>query len=162
MSESISTSAAAAHDQDAGKWVTTRIGGSGFRADIAARSHTFISDEPVALGGTDTGPTPYELLLGALSSCTAMTLRVYAKRKGWPLESVEVRMRQTRTHEEDCEKCEREAVGITHIERDIDIGGALTDEQRKRLLEIADRCPVKQTLEHGIHIVIATKADSAL
>jgi putative redox protein len=142
--------------EDGGRWVATNMGASGFRADVSARNHAFVSDEPSGLGGTNAGPTPYEYLLGALSSCTAMTLRMYADRKGWPLESVEVRMRQARSHEPDCENCESSAVGITRIDRQIDLGGALTEEQRQRLLQIADRCPVKQTLERGIKVETAS------
>jgi len=147
---------AATADTDAGRWVISRVGGPGYRADVSARSHGFVIDEPTALGGTDAGPTPYEYLLGALSGCTAMTLRLYANRKGWPLESIEVSMRTSRSHEVDCEQCEKSAVGIARIERKIEMRGALSAEQRERLLEIADRCPVKQTLERGIKIVPAT------
>ncbi|HEY5440838.1 MAG TPA: OsmC family protein [Gemmatimonadaceae bacterium] len=140
------------NDQDGGRWVASTVGSSGYRADVTARTHTFAADEPVALGGTDAGPTPYEYLLGALSSCTAMTLRMYANRKGWPLESIDVQLRIARSHEPDCENCESSAVGITRIERKIEFHGALSDEQRVRLLQIADRCPVKQTLERGIAV----------
>jgi putative redox protein len=140
-------------ETDAGRWVSTKVGGPGYRADVSARAHNFVIDEPTALGGTDAGPTPYEYLLGALSGCTAMTLRLYANRKGWPLESVEVKMRTSRAHEVDCENCEKTAVGITRIERKVEMSGPLTDEQKQRLLEIADRCPVKQTLERGIKVV---------
>lgn len=111
------------------------------------------ADEPVPLGGTDRGPTPYEYLLSALGSCMAMTLRMYADRKAWPLEGVEIRLRTARAHEKDCEQCETEKVGITEIERQIEFSGPLTEEQRGRLLQIADRCPVKQTLERGIRVV---------
>jgi len=149
------TGAAATPETDAGRWVTSKVGGPGYRADATARTHGFVIDEPTALGGGDAGPTPYEYLLGALSGCTAMTLRLYANRKGWPLESVEVKMRTSRAHEVDCEACEKSAVGIARIERKIEMHGTLTEEQKERLLEIADRCPVKQTLEHGIKIVPA-------
>jgi putative redox protein len=81
-----------------------------------------------------------------------MTLRMYANRKGWPLESIDVQLRIARSHEPDCENCESSAVGITRIERKIEFHGALSDEQRARLLQIADRCPVKQTLERGIAV----------
>lgn len=142
-------------DEDGGRWVTARIGPSGFRAEIEARSHGLVADEPVALGGTDRGPTPYELLLGALGSCMVMTLRMYADRKGWPLEGVDVRLRTARSHKPDCEHCETEPVGLTTIERSVEFAGALSEEQRRRLMEIADRCPVKQTLERGFRIVAA-------
>ena len=138
---------------DAGGWVVTRVGPSGFRAEIEARTHGLVADEPTPLGGTDRGPTPYEYLLSALGSCMAMTLRMYADRKGWPLEGVEIRLRTARAHEKDCENCETAKVGITEIEREMDLSGALTGDQRERLLQIADRCPVKQTLERGIRVV---------
>ncbi|MEP7326059.1 MAG: OsmC family protein [Gemmatimonadota bacterium] len=141
-------------DQSANEgWVRARIGADGFRTELEARTHGLIADEPVASRGTDRGPTPYEYLLMALGSCMAMTLRVYADRKGWPLEAVEVRLRSARTHQQDCETCDQAAVGVTRIERGLDLSGPLTDDQRARLLEIADRCPVKQTLERGITIV---------
>ena len=137
---------------DAAGWVTARIGRTGFRTDATARTHTLIVDEPVAAGGTDLGQTPYECLLSALGACTAMTLRLYADRKKWPLEGVTVQLRSGQSHVRDCEECETKKVGIGHIERRLELEGALTDEQRSRLLEIADRCPVKQTLERGIHV----------
>jgi putative redox protein len=134
------------------EWISAHVGPSGFRTDVTAGLHTIVVDEPVALGGTGLGATPYELLLAALSSCMAMTLRMYADRKKWPLESVRVQLRTARAHEQDCENCETEEVGIPHLARRIDLVGPLTDEQRKRLLQIADRCPVKQTLERGIKV----------
>jgi putative redox protein len=143
---------AAANQTDAHEWITAQVGASGFRTDITAGPHYLIADEPVALGGTGLGPTPYELLLGALSSCMAMTLRMYADRKGWPLESVQIHLRTARAHEQDCEKCDTEHVGIPFIARRIELTGDLTVEQRARLLQIADRCPVKQTLEGGIRV----------
>lgn len=141
--------------EDGGGWVVARVGASGFRTELEARSHGMVADEPVSLGGTDRGPTPYEYLLTALGGCMAMTLRMYADRKGWPLEGVEIRLRTARSHEKDCENCETEQVGLTTIERTIQLNGSLSDEQRGRLLQIADRCPVKQTLERGIRVVNA-------
>ena len=141
--------------QNAGAWVSARVGPSGFRTEIRAGTHTLTADEPTTVGGTDAGPTPYELLLGALSGCMAMTLRMYADRKKWPLESVVVQLRSAHSHEVDCEHCETEQVGIGRIERRIELAGPLTDDQRQRLLKVADRCPVKQTLERGIQIVSA-------
>lgn len=138
---------------EAGRWVTARVGASGYRTVLEARTHSFVSDEPLALKGSDAGPTPYEYLLGAVASCTAITLRMYADRKGWPLESATVALRQARSHEPDCKQCEVDDVGIARIERQIELTGSLSAEQRQRLVQIADRCPVKQTLERGIRIV---------
>ncbi len=138
---------------DAGRWVTATIGLSGFRTDVSARSHAIVADEPASAGGTDLGPTPYEFLLTALASCTVMTLRMYADRKQWPLASASVDLRTGHSHEKDCEDCMTKKVDIGKIERRVNLGGPISDEQRIRLLEIADRCPVKQTLARGISIV---------
>ena len=153
MSELPSSPATTTPNEDVDKWVVARVGASGFRTEISSRSHTFVADEPHSLGGTDEGPTPYEYLLGALSGCMAMTLRMYANRKRWPLESVEISLRSARSHGSDCQDCETEDVGINRIERRIVLAGPLADDQKKRLLEIADRCPVKQTLERTMKIV---------
>jgi putative redox protein len=137
---------------EGGGWVTAHVGAHGFRADISAGKHALLADEPLAVGGTDQGPTPYELLLAALGACTAMTLRMYADRKKWPLEDVRVLLRSSRSHERDCENCELESVGIHRVQRKLELSGSLTDEQRQRLLEIADRCPVKQTMQREIRV----------
>jgi len=139
-------------------WVSASLDGAGFRTDVRTRTHAFVADEPAAAGGTDTGPTPYELLLGGLAACTAMTVRMYADRKRWPLEDVVVRIRPVRPHAVDCANCETQAVGVGRLEREVELLGALTDEQRARLLYIADRCPVKQTLERGIRVEPAAAA----
>ena len=134
-------------------WVTARLAaGGGFRTDVTVRDFAFVSDEPRDVGGMDSGATPYEYLLGALGACTAMTLRMYAKRKGWALEEVVVRLRDAPTHAIDCANCETQPVGIRRIERQIELRGPMSEEQRGRLLEIAERCPVKQTLERGLII----------
>ena len=148
---------------EGGRWVSTRIDRRRYHTEVRARPHTFTADEPLALGGTDTGATPYEYLLGALGACTAITLRMYADRKGWPLEAVDVRLRTApaRSHEPDCEACEAEGVGPHRLEREVVFEGPLTDEQRRRLLLIADRCPVKQTLERGVRVVAATPTTEA-
>jgi putative redox protein len=135
---------------DEREWITAHVSASGFRTDITAGLHSLVADEPRTLGGTGMGPTPYEYLLAALSSCMAMTLRMYADRKGWPLESVRILLRTERAHEKDCEDCEASEVGIPRLSRRIELAGPLTDDQRTRLLAIADRCPVKQTLTRGI------------
>ena len=136
-----------------GEWVSATVGAHGFRTELATRSHSFVADEPTDLGGTDSGPTPYEYLLAALAGCMAMTVRMYADRKRWPLESIQVQLRTGQVHETDCENCETEDVGINRIERRIELRGPLSDEQRARMLAIADRCPVKQTLERTLRVV---------
>jgi putative redox protein len=137
-------------------WVSASIAGTGYRTAIGTRTHTLVADEPVDAGGTDAGATPYELLLGALASCTAMTVRMYANRKQWPLDDVVVRIRPVRSHAVDCVNCETADVGVGRLEREVELVGALTDEQRTRLLYIADRCPVKQTLQRGLQIQSAS------
>jgi putative redox protein len=142
---------------EGGRWVTTRIDRSRYRTRVEARSHVMELDEPASVGGTDVGPTPYEALLGALGACTAITLRMYADRKGWPLEAVVVRVRQasarTSAHADDCANCETTDVGPHRVELELALEGVLTDEQRQRLQQIAGRCPVKQTLERGFEVV---------
>ena len=121
--------------------------------------HTLITDEPVAAGGEDAGPDPYTLLLAALGSCISMTTMLYARRKGWPVERVTVRLRQQRIHAEDCGECEHTKEGFVHrIERSITFAGNLTEEQRTRLQEIAHKCPVHKTLTS--EIVIAGMKDA--
>jgi len=115
--------------------------------------HFFITDEPVRIGGDDRGPDPYTLLLGALGSCISMTVMMYARRKEWSLERVTVRLRQQRVHVEDCAECETKTDTFAHrIERAVEVEGDLTDEQRARLQEIADKCPVHKTLTSEIVI----------
>jgi len=142
-------------EDDAGNWVTCQVGQPGFRTEFIARSHKVTGDEPTSFGGTDAGPTPYELLLMALGGCTAMTLRIYADRKGWPLQQATVSLRQARPHEPDCEVCETDAVGVERIERRIQLVGPLTEEQQTRLMSVADRCPVQQTLAREIRVETA-------
>ncbi len=115
---------------------------------------TFITDEPQSLGGDGAGPDPYTLLLAALGSCIFMTLTLYARRKNWPLERIEVRLSQRRIHAEDCAECETKTDTFVHrIERSVHIEGALlTEEQRKRLQEIAHKCPLHKTLTSEIVI----------
>ncbi len=114
---------------------------------------TLLTDEPASLGGEGAGPDPYTLLLAALGSCISMTLTLYARRKGWPLARVRVRLRQRRVHAKDCAACGGGAGDfIHHVERAVELEGDLTDEQRARLQEIAHRCPVHRTLTSEIAI----------
>jgi putative redox protein len=116
-------------------------------------NHTLITDEPLAAGGEDAGPDPYTLLLAALGSCISMTTRLYAKRKGWPLERVTVRLKQQRIHAADCLECKDAAEGHIHrIERSVSLEGNLSEEQHARLQEIAHKCPVHKTLTSPIVI----------
>jgi putative redox protein len=111
----------------------------------------FVTDEPTGLGGEGAGPDPYTLLLAALGSCISMTVMLYARRKGWPVERVTVRLRQRRTHAKDCAECESTTEGFVHrIERAVSFEGDLTEEQRARLQEIAHKCPVHRTLSAKI------------
>lgn len=122
------------------------------RQEVWAGPYTVTVDEPKEWGGEDGGPSPYELLLGALGSCTSMTLLLYARRKGWPLEGVEVRLRHRRIHAEDCADCETKEGFLDAIEKEIVVAGDLTPEQQERLGEIAHRCPVNQTLLREVKI----------
>jgi len=124
----------------------------GFRTDIISNGFPLVADEPASVGGTNTGPTPYDYLLASLGSCTAMTLRMYADRKKWPLETVTVRLTHHKVHARDCAECESDSGYADHIDREIEVSGPLSSEQQERLGEIADRCPVHKTL-HGEVIV---------
>ncbi len=137
--------------------VTT--GAKGYRTRISARSHDLRADEPTSLGGDDTGPTPYELLAGALGSCTTITLRMYADRKGWPLEDVEVHLNHSkekrRPRDPDADP------RTDHFKREVVLHGPLDPEQKERLLQIADRCPVHRSLETGVKVSTRLKENGA-
>jgi len=125
---------------------------SGFLQRVRARHHVFAADEPIDKGGTNLGPNPYELLLAGLGACTSMTLKMYAGRKEWPLDSVRVTLRHDRIHAKDCEDCEQGTGMIDVIDKKIELEGELSEEQRERLLEISARCPVHRTLLNEIKI----------
>jgi putative redox protein len=117
------------------------------------KGRTFITDEPLSAGGEDAGPDPYTLLLAALGSCISMTARLYARRKGWPLERVTVRLRIDRVHARDCDECTRTNEGYAHrIQRSVMFEGNLSEDQLARLQEIAHKCPVHKTLTSEIVI----------
>ena len=132
--------------------VVVRGSGAGFSQEIIAGPHRMTADEPISAGGTDTGPSPYDLLLAALGACTSITVGMYARRKGWPLEEVTVNLRHSKIHASDCAECETKEGMLDHIERDIHFAGKLTAEQRSKLLEIANKCPVHRTLTSEINI----------
>jgi putative redox protein len=134
--------------------IIAKIDNSKYKTRITNHRHDIIADEPIPFG-TDTGPTPYDYLLSALGSCVAITIRMYADRKNWPLEEVEVHLTQNRVHHTDCSDCKSKKGFIHIIQKEIKLVGDLDEKQRDRLMEIADRCPVNKTLLN--EIVIKTK-----
>jgi len=140
------------HEDQPGK-VVVEGGPSGFRQMVHAGHHHLVADEPVEVGGTDEGPNPYQLLMASLGSCTTMTLRMYADRKGWPLAGVTAVLSHSKIHARDCEDCESTEGYIDRIERTLVLQGDLDQTQRGRLLEIADKCPVHKTLRGEVTVV---------
>jgi putative redox protein len=144
----------------AGPGVLVRETGAGqFQQEITVGAHRFFADEPRDVGGLDSGPGPYDLVLAALGACTAMTLRLYAERKTLPLEQVTVHLTHAKIHAADCEACETKEGMLDRIERAITLAGRLDHEQRARLLEIADKCPVHRTLTSEIEIRTTERRD---
>ena len=139
-------------DRDATAQVIVLGNAAGFAQEVIAGRHRLKADEPRAAGGTDTGPGPYDFLLAALGSCTSMTVAMYARRKGWPLETVRVWLRHSKIYASDCAECETKEGLLDRIERDVKFFGPLTAEQRAKLLEIANKCPVHRTLTSEINI----------
>ena len=134
--------------------VVTGVLGEGTQVSIRARDFTWLGDEPTGAGGTDTGPTSYEILLGGLAACIAITLRLYSDHKGIPLEEVDVRIEYGRVHTDDCVDCDQRADGwIERIQTYVTLRGTFDEPQRKRLTQVAGRCPVHKTLVNGVHIV---------
>ena len=132
--------------------VVAWTGAAGFRTEVLANGHGFVADEPESVGGTNAGPSPYELLSASLAACTSMTLRMYADRKQWPLETVEVRVEHRKMHCEDCANPEDRRSKIDRFTRSVRVEGELDEAQRQRLLEIADRCPVHRTLHSDVEV----------
>lgn len=126
--------------------VTVRTPAGGFRSDMFANGHALVADEPEAFGGTNQGPSPYDYLQAALGACTGMTVQMYARRKKWPLDEVVVRLHHEKIHAQDCANCEEPGQKLDHFERELELAGDLSLEQRDRLLEIAEKCPVHKTL----------------
>jgi putative redox protein len=132
--------------------VVVRTGKFGYQTEIQANGHRMIADEPIPVGGSDTGPSPYDLLVAALGACTSMTLRMYADRKKWPLDAITVRLMHRKIHARDCEGCDKEGAKMDHIDRELELLGDLDEDQRAKLLQIADRCPVHRTLHSPIRV----------
>src|ERR1051326_1839079 len=132
--------------------VVTETRAGKFQQTIRVGRHTLVADEPVAVGGLDSGPGPYDLLLAGLGACTAMTLRLYAERKQLPLERVSVKLAHSRIHAQDCETCETKEGMLDHIDKEITVEGALDDDARARLLEIAEKCPVNRPQKSKIFL----------
>jgi len=132
--------------------VAAETAGGPFTQSVEAGRHALLADEPRVQGGDDMGPSPYDLLLSGLGACTNMTLQLYARRKGWPLEKVVTRLTHARRHEADCVHCAEAEAKLDVVTREIEIDGALSDEQLARLMEIAEKCPVHRTLEAGVTI----------
>lgn len=133
------------------KEVTATIGRDTYRTVLHSGTHEIIGDEPAPYG-KDLGPDPYSFLLMALGSCMTMTVRMYADRKQWDLDSVEVSLSQQRVHSKDCEDCVSESSYVHLIEKKVKLSGNLSDKQRERLMEIVDKCPVHKTLLNEIKI----------
>jgi len=129
------------------KQVVVRLGETGYTTEILAGKHGLIADESEKLGGNDFGPSPYELLNAALGACTAMTLEMYARRKKWDLKEVKVHLSYGKNYTEDCGNCESPNSKLDHFEKTLEFRGNLTDEQKAKLIQIAQRCPVHRTLE---------------
>lgn len=133
--------------------------GEGLDQEVFVGSHRILADEPAESGGSDRGPDPYDLLLASLGACTSMTLTMYAQREGFPLQGVTTHLQHSSVYAEDCAECEGEEAKIDRIELNIELDGPLSDEQRSQLLEIAERCPVHQSLTSEVLIEIGSGDD---
>ena len=132
--------------------VSVRTGEKEYVTEVKTENHYLLADEPLSLGGTDLGPTPYDLLVAALGTCTSITLRMYANHKKLNLKEVRVHLQHSKEHKEDCENADSNESKIDHINREIELIGNLTQEEKDRLLEIADKCPVHRTLHSEVVI----------
>lgn len=133
--------------------VSAKLGKEAYTTKISTGKHDLIADEPEAFGGKDLGPNPYELVSAGLAACTSMTVQMYARRKDWPLETINTNVSYSKEHAEDCEHCETENTKLDTFYRIITLDGDLDDTQIKKLLEIADKCPVHKTLSTTSRII---------
>ncbi len=140
-----------------GAVVVEETGHGRFQQAVVAGAHKLLADEPVSVGGADSGPGPYDLVLAGLGACTSMTMRMYAERKQWPLEKVNVVLRHEKIHAEDCGECETTHGRIDHITRDITLTGNLDAAQRAKLMEISEKCPVHRSLHAEVKVDTALK-----
>ena len=132
--------------------VVVRGNARGFKQEIVAGKHNLVADEPISVGGTDAGPSPYDFLLTALGTCTAMSVGLYARRKQFPLDNITVSLWHSRIYGKDCEDCETKEGKLDRIEIQLELTGPLNTEQRAKLIEIAGKCPVHRTLISEINI----------
>jgi uncharacterized OsmC-like protein len=142
--------------------VVVRGNASGFLQEIVSGAHQLRADEPVAVGGGNAAPGPYDYVLVGLGACTSMTVGLYARSKKWPLENISVSLRHSRIHAKDCAECETKEGMLDRIDVEIGLSGALTPEQRAKLMEIAAKCPVHRTLKSEINIRLRTAPSGAL
>jgi uncharacterized OsmC-like protein len=142
--------------------VVVRGNASGFLQEIVSGAHQLRADEPVSVGGGDAAPGPYDYLLIGLGACTSMTVGLYARNKKWPLENIGVSLRHSRIHAKDCAECETKEGMLDRIDVEIALSGALTAEQRAKLMEIAAKCPVHRTLKSEINIRLRTAPNGSL
>jgi uncharacterized OsmC-like protein/pimeloyl-ACP methyl ester carboxylesterase len=141
------------------KQAVARTTDQGFTTEIRTGKHRLLADEPASVGGDDRGPSPYDLLLASLGACTSMTLRMYAQRKKWPLQEVRVHLEHYKDHPQDAGQQGSPQGKLDHIDREIEMEGPLSPEQRARLLEIADRCPVHRTLHAEIKVTTRERGE---
>jgi putative redox protein len=154
----LAASEAAAEESPSGQVLVRETRNGAFQQEVIVGRHRLLADEPVSVGGTDTGPGPYDLLLAALGACTAMTVRMYADRKQLPLERVSVTLSHDKVHADDCADCETREGKVDVIEREIELTGDLDEAQRARMMEISEKCPVHRTLHSEIKVRTRAKA----
>ena len=137
--------------------VMANLGPTGFTTQLRAGDHFFVADEPLSFGGRDLGPNPYQLVSGGLAACTSMTIQMYARRKNWKVENVETRVSYSKKYADDCENCEDSKAKIDIFEREVFLKGDLDAQQKTRLMEIADKCPVHKTISSSSKITTTLK-----